>query len=100
MGDLIDRETLLTALRARGRELLKLGTSFEANIASVTVLECVNIVKDMPAVDAEPVVYCRDCVLWKPVDKCTGKCPFLIGEHQYTGAEHYCSCGERPQKEG
>lgn len=56
-NDLISREAVLKALRARGRELLKLGTSFESNIASVTALECVNIVKDAPAVDAAPVVH-------------------------------------------
>ena len=55
----ISREAVLKALRARGRELLKLGTSFESNIASVTALECVNIVKDAPAVDAAPVVHGR-----------------------------------------
>lgn len=58
-NDLIGREAVLKALRARGRELLKLGTSFESNIASVTALECVNIVKDAPAVDAAPVVHGR-----------------------------------------
>ena len=58
-NDLISREAALEALRARGRELLKLGTSFEANIASVTALECVNIVKDVFAVDAAPVVHAR-----------------------------------------
>ena len=58
-NDLISRETVLEALRARGRELLKLGTSFEANIASIAALECVNIVKDAPVVDAAPVVHGR-----------------------------------------
>lgn len=58
-NDLISREAVLKALRARGRELLKLGTSFESNIASVTALECVNIVKDAPAVDVAPVVHGR-----------------------------------------
>lgn len=58
-NDLVSREAVLKALRARGRELLKLGTSFESNIASVTALECVNIVKDAPAVDAAPVVHGR-----------------------------------------
>lgn len=56
-GDLISREALIEAMRARGRELLKLGTSFEANIASVTALEYVNIAKDAPTVDAVPVVH-------------------------------------------
>lgn len=53
--DLISREAVLAALRARDRELLNLGTSFEAKIASVATLQCVNIVKAAPAVDAEPV---------------------------------------------
>lgn len=50
------------------------------------------------AADAVRVVRCKDCVLWRPVDKHTGKCPFLIGKHQYTGDDHYCSCGERREE--
>lgn len=95
-NDLISREAALEALRARGRALLKLGTSFEANIASVTALECVNIVKDAPAVDAMPVKHgrwgcyepysngyrCSECKLTHR--SCTAYCP---------------NCGARMDKE-
>lgn len=51
-----------------------------------------------PIIDAVEVVRCKECVLWSPVGKHTGKCPFLIGEHQCTGDDHYCSCGERKEE--
>lgn len=99
-NDLISREAVLDALRARGRKLLRLGTSFESNIASNTALECVNIVKDTPAVDAVPVVHGR----WI-------KKPFLLGTTnvcdkcgEYYGMPHgmfnYCpNCGARMDRE-
>ena len=58
--------------------------------------ECV--VKDAPTVDAVPVVRCRECIAYTPVDDNTGKCVFLIGEHQYVVPDGYCYLGER--KEG
>lgn len=48
-----------------------------------------------PVVDAVPVVRCRDCRLWRRVGKYTGKCPFLIGENQFTADDHYCSLAEK-----
>ena len=95
MGDLIDRDDLIKEIK-KWLSLVTTGVISEEN----AIEDFVSRIENLPAVDLEPVVYCRDCVLWKPVDKYTGKCPFLIGKHQYTGAEHYCSCGERPQKEG
>ena len=58
--------------------------------------ECV--VNDAPTVDAVPVVRCRECIAYTPVDDNTGKCVFLIGEHQYVVPDGYCYLGER--KEG
>ena len=55
MGDLISREAVLEALRARGRKLQNLSvTSFEKAISLGVAYECVGIVKDAPAVDAVP----------------------------------------------
>ena len=51
-----------------------------------------------PTVDAVPVVRCRECIAYTPVDDNTGKCVFLIGEHQYVVPDGYCYLGER--KEG
>ena len=50
-----------------------------------------------PPMDAVEVVCCKDCRLWKRVDEHHGKCPFLIGEHQYAGPDHFCSMGERKE---
>ena len=51
-----------------------------------------------PTVDAVPVVRCRECIAYTPVDDNTGKCVFLIGKHQYVVPDGYCYLGER--KEG
>lgn len=55
-------------------------------------------ISDAPTVDAVEVVRCRDCSYYTPVDDNTGKCVFLIGEHQYVVPDGYCYLGER--KEG
>lgn len=52
-GDLISRESVIKALKAKGRELFKLGLPFEVEIATMTAFECLHIVKDAPAVDAK-----------------------------------------------
>ena len=64
--------------------------------SSLSCEECV--VNDAPAVDAVPVVRCRECIAYTPVDDNTGKCVFLIGKHQYVVPNGYCYLGER--KEG
>ena len=55
-------------------------------------------IAEIPTVDAVPVVRCRECIAYTPVDDNTGKCVFLIGEHQYVVPDGYCYLGER--KEG
>ena len=64
--------------------------------SSLSCEECV--VNDAPTVDAVPVVRCRECIAYTPVDDNTGKCVFLIGKHQYVVPNGYCYLGER--KEG
>ena len=56
------------------------------------------ILQEAPTVDAVEVVRCRDCLYYTPADDNTGKCAFLIGEHQYVVPDGYCYLGER--KEG
>ena len=56
------------------------------------------MIRKRPTVDAVPVVRCRECIAYTPVDDNTGKCVFLIGEHQYVVPDGYCYLGER--KEG
>lgn len=61
-------------------------------------VDVANILLHSPTVDAVPVVRCRDCFYYTPVDDNTGKCVFLIGENQYVVPDGYCYLGER--KEG
>ena len=53
-----------------------------------------NEVNIAPTIDDVPVVRCRECIAYTPVDDNTGKCVFLIGEHQYVVPDGYCYLGE------
>lgn len=44
------------------------------------------------------IVRCRDCRLWKRLGEGLGKCPFLPGEHQYVGGDHFCSLGVKEEE--
>jgi rubrerythrin len=54
-----------------------------------------NKIDEANTIDAVPVVRCRNCRLWRRTDKHYGKCPFLIGEHQYTSEDGFCNLGEK-----
>ena len=93
---LIDADTLLKhagifEVKARARGC---GNSI-LNLAKAWLWNEVNIA---PTIDAVPVVRCEKCIAYTPVDDNTGKCVFLIGEHQYVVPDGYCYLGER--KEG
>ena len=62
------------------------------------LMDVAEFIDDQPTIDAVPVVRCRECIAYTPVDDNTGKCVFLIGEHQYVVPDGYCYLGER--KEG
>ena len=64
------------------------------NLAKAWLWNEVNIA---PTIDAVPVVRCRECIAYTPVDDNTGKCVFLIGEHQYVVPDGYCYLGERKE---
>ena len=62
-----------------------------------TAEDVIMMIKTAPTVDAVPVVRCRECHCYTPVDDHTGKCIFLIGEHQYVVPDGYCYLGEREE---
>ena len=80
--------------------LLIITTALEHEYGSLggAVSGCMKHIDNAPTVDAVPVVRCRECIAYTPVDDNTGKCVFLIGEHQYVVPDGYCYLGER--KEG
>lgn len=61
MSDLISREAAVKMLRdkARGYTVSMFATSSECNIARIVAAECAAEIKDMSAVDAEPVRHGR-----------------------------------------
>ena len=60
-----------------------------------TAEDVIMMIKTAPTVDAVPVVRCLECHCYTPVDEHTGKCVFLIGEHQYVVPDGYCYLGAR-----
>ena len=66
--------------------------------STMMMYEIADEIEDDPTIDAVPVVRCRDCFYYTPVNDKIGKCVFLIGEHQYAVHDGYCYLGER--KEG
>ena len=85
MADLIDRKELRDAL-------------YEADAVT---MQGVKIINQFPAVNAVPVVRCRECKHWlKDVTVCSGfvgRCDFV---KYMVGAEGYCSYGERKDGDG
>lgn len=71
---------------------------FEWDDIPPTREEFVRFLKKQSIIDAVPVVRCRDCFYYTPVNDKIGKCVFLIGEHQYVVHDGYCYLSER--KEG
>ena len=88
---LIDRETLLSFEKMDADLCATCGEHHTAE-------DVIMMIKTAPTVDAVPVVRCLECIAYTPVDDNTGKCVFLIGEHQYVVPDGYCYLGER--KEG
>ena len=97
------REKLPSEKRLIDREALLSFEKMDAELCATcgehhTAEDVIMMIKTAPTVDAVPVVRCRECIAYTPVDDNTGKCVFLIGKHQYVVPDGYCYLGER--KEG
>ena len=54
-----------------------------------------SVINHAPAVDAVPVVRCKDCEYYE-AEECGNPYIFMSdGAHMYTGANDFCSYGER-----
>ena len=69
----------------------RLGGPFAKEVLNMALVR----LEGFPQMDAVPVVRCRNCRLWRRTEKHYGKCPFLIGEHQYTSEDGFCNLGEK-----
>lgn len=97
---LIDYDEIRRLFDAQYKETVQLIHDGEAHLDNLAegFTEADRIIQKIPTVDAVEVVRCRECHCYTPVDEYTGKCVFLIGEHQYVVPDGYCYLGER--KEG
>ena len=89
-NDLISRKAAVKLLRekARGYFVSMFATSGECHVARVVATEAASEIANMPAVNAEPVVYCRACRHFK---KDAGYCEYWEVDTYY---DDYCSRGE------
>lgn len=109
-GDLISREAVLDKLRKFGR-MVQRDTimDFETRLTSITIFDCINIVKESPAVDAVEVVRCKDCVYRGDESECP-MCWTEWFDDPFDGMESvtrdnttddgFCHCGAKMDKEG
>lgn len=103
MAEYIEREALmknfcgydLTKCEKYGNESAE---QQHDSYSTMMMYEIADEIEDAPTVDAVPVIRCRECFYYTPVNDKIGKCVFLIGEHQYVVPDGYCYLGER--KEG
>lgn len=89
---LIDGDALLRNIR-RAVYPSDLNTTIAVGI-------CESHVKDMPTIDAVPVVRCKECVFWLR-DKghsLNGECECACIDGWWL-PEEYCACGERRDKD-
>ena len=65
-----------------------------------------NIISNLPTIDAEPVVYCKNCKYWQftcknEFDIEYGDCSFWTdnGRYSETQGEDFCSAGDRREEQ-
>ena len=92
---LIDADAFMDVIRQHEYRLATKNGSIDYGMFTLGIQQAVD---EQPTIDAVPVVRCRECFYYTPVNDKIGKCVFLIGEHQYVVPDGYCYLGER--KEG
>lgn len=102
MSDLVSRSALkkqFEAMLDNSTTLKMWSRSCGKTIAQIlydAITFCIEALDKAPAVDAVPVVRCRDCKWFKPyqkpVEDFDGRCVVHMYE---TDEEEYCSIGER-----
>jgi hypothetical protein len=94
MADLIDRAELLKAIRAEAVNAMELNANRYCESA-LAFAHCHSMVKKAPAVDAVPVVRCKDCIhMGKSAQfrHCR-----VWGAINGMGDEGFCNYGERKE---
>lgn len=87
-GDLISRSALIAYFKEQCEEAAK-GTDQEDLYTLAALKCCTDYFRTIPAVDAVPVVRCKDCKGFNADDK------FCIAWEAFVRADDFCSYGER-----
>ena len=75
MDDSISRKAAIEAMRECWRRVNQFAKPFEAN----RIMDCINAVKELPAVDAVPVEWLRE-KMQKPQTTCANPFGFVLDE--------------------
>lgn len=99
---LIDADALEQSLTEKGDDykVSMFATADDCNIARLVSFECAEEVKNATAIDAVPVVRCKDCMFARKVDsrrEPKWKCVHSIwdGCTQWRESNFYCAYGEK-----
>jgi hypothetical protein len=105
MADLIDRAALsklfeerFLYLKGASEKPLSGGHVLidrEIQTGAIIAKEFLDHVRKAPAVDAVPVVRCKDCNHWEEIKHGYGWCCASTPNHALTKDDDYCSYGER-----
>lgn len=75
-------------------DLYRALSTFTDEFTYFTVIDTIN---DLPTVDAEPVVRCKDCIHYYADPWGYGNCVFEGGVSRRTKESDFCSWGERKE---
>ena len=89
MTDLISRRAVLDRLK-----MLRRNYTLKAGYRDA-MTDAIGEVRDTPAIDAVPVVRCKDCKYWKPCHSENRKFCVAIGYGYMTNPDGYCHMGAR-----
>lgn len=94
MADLIDRQAAIDVLNKLARDNFTLKDAFSFYLGALH--DASDGIKELPSVDAVPVVRCKYCALWN-----NGRCETWsnLGVTILTAETGYCNFGERREDE-
>ena len=95
MSDYISVQEAVEKVNKRAREMFSLLPGFEYYLGALH--DVAFDLKNMPTVDAVPVVRCKDCKYRKHLPDVEGLmfCQYVIGAEFVRNEDDYCSRGER-----
>lgn len=102
---LIDADNVRGLFDAEFKETRKLILAGETHLDNLAegFTEADRVIREMPTVDAEVVVRCKECMHYLIVDEFEGGKMYMCKVNQFSyinsdGDMHYCSYGERKEE--